>query len=225
MTSRGKKAIPTGTEICYTRKQSKIKSAYIFALLGYDPLNPTLSAIPKTTEIQESPQSLELSGLFLFLRFRDVHKKSQTGTRKRQLWGQVTLPHILSRSSCPQCPESSRIPPFAARSPGKSLQAGGWRRPLSGSCPDEAVDPIATPLPQSFDPLPLPKQICPADTGQLPSSILETVHATVSRRSLLAIPSGKLGNKPARTRQEAAAVCMQICPSPKKGRSFSSPAI
>ena len=40
-------------------------------------------------------QSLELSGLFLFLRFRDVHKKSQTGTRKRQLWGRVTFPHIL----------------------------------------------------------------------------------------------------------------------------------
>ena len=159
------------------------------------------------------------------MRFRDVHKKSQTGTRKRQRWGQVMLSPYISSRSCSQCPESSRIPPFAARSPGKSLHSAGWRRPLSGSCPDEAVDPIATPLPQSFDPLPLPQQISPADTGQLPSSILETVHATVSRRFLLAIPSGKLGNKPARTRQKAAAVCMQICPSPKKGRSFSSPAI
>lgn len=35
----------------------------------------TLSAIPKTTEIHESPQRLELSGLFLFLRFRDVHER------------------------------------------------------------------------------------------------------------------------------------------------------
>ena len=31
-------------------------------------------AILKTTKIHESPQSLELSGLFLFLRFRDVHE-------------------------------------------------------------------------------------------------------------------------------------------------------
>lgn len=75
MTDKGKKAILTGTEICYTRKQSKIKSAYIFEVLGWNLLNPTLSAIPKTTEIHESPQRLELSGLFLFLRFRDVHER------------------------------------------------------------------------------------------------------------------------------------------------------
>lgn len=74
MTARGKKAIPTRTEICYTRKQSRIKSSYIFEVLGWNLLNPTLSAILKTTKIHESPQRLELSGLFLFLRFRDVHE-------------------------------------------------------------------------------------------------------------------------------------------------------
>lgn len=45
MTARGKKAIPTRTEICYTRKQSRIKSTYIFEVLGWNLLNPTLSAI------------------------------------------------------------------------------------------------------------------------------------------------------------------------------------
>ena len=130
-----------------------------------------------------------------------------------------------SRSSCSQCPESSRIPPFAARSPGKSLQADGWRRPLPESCPDEAVEPIVTPLPRVLIPFLYRSGSARQTQASISSSILEAVHATVSRRSLLAIPSGKLGNKPARTRQEAAAVCMQICPSPKKGRSFSSPAI
>lgn len=152
MTGRGKKAILTGTEICYTRKQSKIKSAYIFEVLGWNLLNPTLSAIPKTTKIHESPQSLELSGLFLFLRFKNTHEKSQTATKKGATLGARNVSPHPSRSSCSQCPESSRIPPFAARSPGKSLQADGWRRPLPESCPDEAVEPIVTPLPRVLIP-------------------------------------------------------------------------
>lgn len=129
------------------------------------------------------------------------------------------LPPYISNRSCSQCPESSRIPSFAARSP--------WKKPapLSGSCPDEAVEPIITPLPQSFDPLPLPKQICPADTGQ--HTILDLGDCPCDSFPPLSpgYPKRAAGNKPARTRQEAAAVCMQICPSPKKGRSFSSPAI
>ena len=76
MTDKGKKAIPTGTEICYTQKQSKIKSTYIFEVLGWNLLNPTLSAIPKTTKIHESPQSLELRGLSSFLRFVEVRQGS-----------------------------------------------------------------------------------------------------------------------------------------------------
>ena len=119
-----------------------------------------------STEIQESPQSLEQSGLFLFLRFKNTHEKSQTGTRKRQLWGQVMLPPYISNRSCPNARKAHGYRHSWREAPGKSLQADGWRRPLSGSCPDEAVDPIATPLPQSFDPLPLPKRICPADIGQ-----------------------------------------------------------
>ena len=174
---------------------------------------------------QESPQSLELSGLFLFLRFRDVHKKSQTGTRKRQLWGRVTFPHILQGVVAPNARKAHGYRHSRREAPGKSLQAGGWRRPLSGSCPDEAVDPIATPLPQSFDPLPLPQQIFPADTGQYIIFDLGGCPCDSFPPLSPGYPKRATGNKPARTRQEAAAVCMQICPSPKKGRSFSSPAI
>lgn len=159
------------------------------------------------------------------MRFKKTHEKSQTATKKGATLGTSNVAPHPSRSSCSQCPESSRIPPFAARSPGKSLQAGGWRRPLSGSCPDEAVEPIAIPLPQSFDPLPLPKQICPADTGQHTIFDLGGCPCGSFPPFSLGYPKRKLGNKPARTRQEAVAVCMQICPSPKKGRSFSSPAI
>lgn len=145
--------------------------------------------------------------------------------KKGATLGAGMLPPYNQNRSCPQCPESSRIPPFAARSPGKSLQADGWRRPLPESCPDEAVDPIATPLPQSFDPLPLPKQICPADTGQ--HTIFDLGGCPCGSFPPLSpgYPKRATGNKPARTRQKAAAVCIQICPSPKKGRNFSSPAI
>lgn len=51
------------------------KSAYIFEVLEWNPLNPTLSATSWFTEIQESPQRLELSGLFLFLMSSDVYKR------------------------------------------------------------------------------------------------------------------------------------------------------
>lgn len=159
------------------------------------------------------------------MRFKKTHEKSQTATKKGATLGTSNVAPHPSRSSCSQCPESSRIPPFAARSPGKSLQADGWRRPLSGSCPDEAVDPIATPLPQSFDPLPLPQQIFPADIGQHIIFDLGGCPCDSFPPLSPGYPKRATGNKPARTRQKAAAVCMQICPSPKKGRSFSSPAI
>ncbi len=159
------------------------------------------------------------------MRFRDVHERPQTATKKGATLGASNVAPHPSRSNCSQCPESSRIPPFAARSPGKSLQADGWRRPLSESCPDEAVEPIAIPLPQSFDPLPLPQQIFPTDTGQHTIFGLGDCPCDSFPPLSLGYPKRATGNKPARTRQKAAAVCIQICPSPKKGRSFSSPAI
>lgn len=105
MTGRGKKAILTGTEICYTRKQSKIKSAYIFEVLGWNLLNPTLSAIPKTTKIHESPQSLELSGLFLFLRFKNTHEKSQTATKKGATLGASNVAPVYFKQELLPMPE------------------------------------------------------------------------------------------------------------------------
>lgn len=151
------------------------------------------------------------------MRFKKTHEKSQTATKKGATLGASNV--------APNARKAHGYRHSRREVPGKSLQADGWRRPLSGSCPDEAVDPIATPLPQSFDPLPLPKQICPADTGQHTIFDLGGCPCDSFPPFSPGYPKREAGNKPARTRQEAAAVCMQICPSPKKGRSFSSPAI
>lgn len=81
------------------------KSAYIFEVLEWNPLNPTLSAIPKTTEIQESPQSLELSGLFLFLRFKNTHEKSQTATKKGATLGASNVAPVYFKQELLPMPE------------------------------------------------------------------------------------------------------------------------
>ena len=134
------------------------------------------------------------------------------------------MPHILQGVVAPNARKAHgyRHSRREAQEKACKLTDGGG---LSESCPDEAVDPIATPLPQSFDPLPLPKQICPADIGQ--HTIFDLGGCPCGSFPPLSpgYPKRKLGNKPARTRQKAIAVCMQICPSPKNGRSFSSPAI